>query len=413
MTNSVPPAARADEIDALLVDPGRQFDIELTGILAEDRPIFARLVEAARRLCASPVGFFSVPTRERDIYTDHAGFPDAIAQQGCLYGETFCQHAIRSGEPLILGDTMALDGYRDVPTVRSLGIRAYLGVPVGLDGHLPIGSLCVVDFEPRQWHEDAVLALRELAASVARELALRASMRKLEQEREHAWEIVVHYEKTLAAVAHDLRAMLGNIDLSAQMLMRNSDPVRQRSLAEQVLESTAHMSAVTGDLLRHRKPLPPDAAQGIATPAARVLDAARSLLQQQADACGIRIECDPVASRLLIAAPRADLLRILGNLIGNAIGVMNNGGTVRLSAGPCDEDRCVLRVRDDGPGFPDGLHDRVFEPGFQVEGQASGSHGLGLSIVRDLVHRYGGTLKVGNRPGGGADVEVILPRATD
>ena len=410
MPYPIPPAADHAQIQRLLNDPGRLDDIEVCGLLADDRPVFDHLVETARALSGSPVSFFSVPMPDRDVYIGHAGFPAEIADQGCLYGETFCHHAIRSAEPLVLDDTLAHDGYRDVPTVASLGIRAYLGVPVVLDGRSPVGSLCVVDFVPRQWSDDEVTALRELAASAARELALRATMRRLQEEREHAWDIVVHYEKTLAGVAHDLRAMLANIDLSAQMLMRSTDPERSRELAVQVLESTAHMSAVTGDLLRHRKPLPPDAATAMSTPVARALAAARSLLQQQADACGIRIECADVAPSLLIAAPRADVLRVLGNLIGNAIGVMPRGGCVRISAAARGDDQCVLTVCDDGPGFPEGMDDRVFEPGFQVEGQASGGHGLGLSIVRDIVQRYGGRLKVGNMPTGGAVVEVVLPR---
>lgn len=411
MAYPVPPAADPAQIHAVLSDPARSSDIALTGVLAEDRPTFSRLIDSARRLCGSPVGFFSVPTVERDIYIDHAGFPQTLAEQGCLYGETFCHHALRSSEPLVLGDTLALEGYRDVPTVKSLGIRAYLGVPVGLEGRLPIGSLCVVDFQPRDWDEPTVLALRELAASAARELELRATLRRLEQEREHAWDVVVHYEKTLAAVAHDLRAVLGNIDLSAQMMMRDTDPARQRVLAGQVLEATAHMSAVTADLLRHRKPLPPDAADSVVTPAARVLDAARSLLLQQADAHGIRIECAEVEPALSLAVPRADVLRVLGNLIGNAIGVMPRGGCVRIAAEARGPDRCAVTVRDDGPGFPEGMGERVFEPGFQVAGQASGHHGLGLSIVRDIVQRHGGGLRVGNRPEGGAEVEVVFPRA--
>ena len=411
MAYLVPPAADPADILAILTDPGRLSDIALTGVLAEERPTFARLIESARRLCGSPVGFFSVPTPDRDIYIDHAGFPQTLAEEGCLYGETFCHHALRSSEPLVLGDTLALEGYRDVPTVKSLGIRAYIGVPVGLEGRLPIGSLCVVDFQPRIWDEATVLALRELADSAARELELRAALRRLEHEREHAWDVVVHYEKTLAAVAHDLRAVLGNIDLSAQMMLRGVDPARQRELAGQVLESTAHMSAVTGELLRHRKPLPPDAADGIATPAARVVEAARSLLQQQAEAHGIRIECADVEPALSLAVPRADVLRVLGNLIGNAIGVMPRGGCVRIAVEACGQDQCALTVRDDGPGFPEGMGERVFEPGFQVAGQASGAHGLGLSIVRDIVQRYGGGLRVGNRPEGGAEVEVVFPRA--
>ncbi len=63
---------------------------------------------------------------------------------------------------------MADPAFRDVPTVQSLGVRAYAGIPLITDDGQAIGSFCAIDFEPRQWSPLDVEILTELAASAQR-----------------------------------------------------------------------------------------------------------------------------------------------------------------------------------------------------------------------------------------------------
>ena len=70
----------------------------------------------------------------------------------------------------------------------------------------------------------------------------------------------------------------------------------------------------------------------------------------------------------------------------------------------------VVEVRDNGPGIPDGLRGRIFEPFFSTQGEDVS--GLGLSIARATLEDHGGTLEV--LPGGdGASFRVVLPRLAD
>ena len=70
-------------------------------------------------------------------------------------------------------------------------------------------------------------------------------------------------------------------------------------------------------------------------------------------------------------------------------------------------------VADDGPGIPEAELTRVFEPFYRVEGSRSretGGVGLGLSVVRDIARAHGGELTLRNRPGGGLEAVLTLPR---
>ncbi len=79
---------------------------------------------------------------------------------------------------MIINDTRADPVYREVPTVQSLGVAAYAGIPmVTSDGHT-IGLFCAVDFQPREWKEADVEVLVEVAASTMREIELRTEVAK-------------------------------------------------------------------------------------------------------------------------------------------------------------------------------------------------------------------------------------------
>ena len=69
----------------------------------------------------------------------------------------------------------------------------------------------------------------------------------------------------------------------------------------------------------------------------------------------------------------------------------------------------ILKVTDNGPGFPPHLLPNVFDKFFRVDGSRAGGLGLGLSIVKGLVEAHSGTVRVENNPGGGAVFTVTIP----
>jgi signal transduction histidine kinase len=107
------------------------------------------------------------------------------------------------------------------------------------------------------------------------------------------------------------------------------------------------------------------------------------------------------------AKPRA-LKRCLRNLVDNAL-KFGEHATISIE----DGDALVIRVADEGPGIPEEMLERVFEPFYRLESSRNrdtGGTGLGLSIARDVVQMHGGSLTLRNRPGGGLIAELRLPR---
>lgn len=116
------------------------------------------------------------------------------------------------------------------------------------------------------------------------------------------------------------------------------------------------------------------------------------------------------ASPACVAGRPLSLKRAVRNLAVNAA---THGGGARLAVS-ADAARVVLVIEDDGPGIPEALMGRVFEPFFRVDPARQvkiPGAGLGLAIANEIIVRHGGRLILSNRPGGGLLQRVELPAA--
>ncbi|BBC32910.1 Histidine kinase [Streptomyces graminofaciens] len=111
-----------------------------------------------------------------------------------------------------------------------------------------------------------------------------------------------------------------------------------------------------------------------------------------------------------VRGSRNQVSRVLGNLLDNAGRHARERVAVALRT---EGDWIVLAVADDGTGVPPADRDRVFERFVRLDesrARDDGGAGLGLAIARDIAVRHGGTLTVGDAPGGGALFELRLPQ---
>nr|WP_078971019.1 sensor histidine kinase [Streptomyces chattanoogensis] len=107
------------------------------------------------------------------------------------------------------------------------------------------------------------------------------------------------------------------------------------------------------------------------------------------------------------------LVTVTGNLVDNALDATAGGRDARLEVEVRADGRtAVVRVCDNGPGVPEARRAEIFTEGWTTkEPPAHGRRGIGLALVRRLAERYGGSVTVGERPGGGAVFTVTVPDA--
>ncbi|MFF4575310.1 ATP-binding protein [Streptomyces sp. NPDC001410] len=107
------------------------------------------------------------------------------------------------------------------------------------------------------------------------------------------------------------------------------------------------------------------------------------------------------------------LVTVVGNLVDNALDAVAGTPHARVEVELRAEGRTVvLRVHDTGPGIPEDQRELIFTEGWSTKKPpAHGKRGLGLSLVRRLAERQGGSARVGAADGGGAEFTVVLPEA--
>jgi signal transduction histidine kinase len=221
----------------------------------------------------------------------------------------------------------------------------------------------------------------------------------------------------LADVSHELMTPLTAIRGYVQTLAMTDVPLdeatRKRYLAV-VDEETYKLEAIIGDLLDVAR-LEGGGEKLVKEPVVvadlfqRVVD--RHLPDSRAQNITMNVSVDPAMPTLLGNAVRLE--QALQNLAANAVRHMPEGGTLTLDAQPGDT-TVRLIVRDTGPGIPPEHLPRIFDRFYKVDGSRAGTmipsgSGLGLSIVRAIVHQHGGEVTAGNVPGGGAEFVIELP----
>lgn len=110
-----------------------------------------------------------------------------------------------------------------------------------------------------------------------------------------------------------------------------------------------------------------------------------------------------------VRARAGELKEVILNLLENSRDALEGEGSVEVRLYEAD-DRVALDIVDDGPGIPDSLQERIFDPHFST--RSSGT-GLGLAIVRRIVESWGGTITVESTPGAGTTMRVRMLAADD
>jgi signal transduction histidine kinase len=202
--------------------------------------------------------------------------------------------------------------------------------------------------------------------------------------------------QVLAAMSHDLKTPLTRMRLRAELM--EDDDTRQR-----FEKDLAEMEAMVKDALA--------ALRGLDGPAESVpvdMSALLESLQADNEEMGRAVAITGNAGAPLVGDP-ARLRRCLGNLIDNAV-IYGGRAWVEVDDSP---KQLTIRIHDDGPGIPEALLERVFDPFYRLEGSRSrdtGGSGLGLNIARNIARAAGGDVSLRNRPEGGLEALVVLPR---
>jgi signal transduction histidine kinase len=213
--------------------------------------------------------------------------------------------------------------------------------------------------------------------------------------------LVRSHQSLLANASHELRSPLARLKMAVSMI-DESDAAQRARLKREIDTNVAELDALVEEVLLASR-----------------LDALRDIEQRERiDVVGLAaeeasrvdatVEAPPDGQPVTTVADERLVRRALRNLLENA---RRYGGDevsvlIRRQAGSIE-----LRVCDRGPGVPADLRERIFEPFYRLPGHAerSGGVGLGLSLVKQIAQRHGGSVRCEPHEGGGSCFVFALP----
>jgi PAS domain S-box-containing protein len=160
-------------------------------------PEFDRLTHLASKILKAPISLVSLADAERQYFVSQVGLAEPYATlRETPITDSFCQHVVSTKRPLIVDNARQHPLVFDRLVISDLGIAAYAGMPlITSDGYV-LGAFCVADHRTRQWTDDDLEILAELAKSAVTEIELRSEL----QERQRVEAALRESEQLLQGI---------------------------------------------------------------------------------------------------------------------------------------------------------------------------------------------------------------------
>lgn len=211
-------------------------------------------------------------------------------------------------------------------------------------------------------------------------------------------------------VAHELKNPLASIRSATELILEVDDPQDKQRFLHMVERDVARMEYVLSEVrelaLLDAGGQQPAPVIDVGRLASEVVDGYRAREGQ-----GSSLELETGEPAPVVAVEPEHFVRVLSNLLDNALSFSPIGGTVRvaISSGPAG---VQISVSDEGPGVAKVDRQRIFDRFYSTRPEShsgEGHLGLGLPIVRAIVESYGGRVECAPRHGAGASFTVTLP----
>jgi len=238
------------------------------------------------------------------------------------------------------------------------------------------------------------------------------------EERERLRDRLVSLGEMAAGIAHELKNPLAGIEVMAGLLRRQMPASADaQALLADILSEAKLANAIVVEMLEFVRPL---RLQVEPIDVAEMLHQAITLAESKTVRGGVSVRVDVAPDLPVLEADPFQLCQLFTNLLANAFEALDGCGMIHVVTAPGTMmsdavfsgeapeplPTVTIDVADNGPGVPEGLADRIFNPFFTTKPQGSG---LGLAIVRKIVDAHEGRIDLTSTPGAGTRFRVTLP----
>ncbi|MDX1694407.1 MAG: GAF domain-containing sensor histidine kinase [Ketobacteraceae bacterium] len=370
----------------------------------EPETAYDDLTLIASQICGTPISLVSLIDKDRQWFKSRVGL-DASETPRDL---AFCAHAILQKDVFLVEDTHQDSRFATNPLVTgSPHIRFYAGAPLITKEGYGLGTLCVIDREPRKLTDNQLKALKALAHQVVSQLELRLHTLRLERMKKLR-------DRLLAMVSHDLRSAFSiNIGFAQALRTRLSrlseDDIVSSLISIEDSSRKAH-EQLEAMLEWSRRQL---GERQFTLETINVREICQDILEQMKESASqkniqLKLQCpDAIAIR----ANKILFRSAVQNLVSNAIKFSHRDTSVDITVSN-DGTHTTIAVSDKGIGMDRKVTDRLFDENERITTpgtQGETGTGLGSVLVKDFVDSVQGELTVTSAPDRGTTISFTVP----
>lgn len=408
-----PPVNRSDE--ALRAEKARLAALRSSELLdSVPEESFDRLTRLATKALGVPVALISLVDDRRQFFKSQQGLPSPYREtRETPLSHSFCQLVARTGNALVVADARLEPLVADNLAIPDLGVIAYAGVPLTDMAGNCFGSLCAIDSRPRHWTPDELEILKGLAANVMSEIAGRTRERGLQKDLSDMRQLDAERKAISRLTVHDLRTPLNSLLLNLEVLSALDLDADQSEWANLAQRSALALSDLVGDLIDNEviSQRGPGALSLSRCPPLAMVEAALRQVRGASHIAQLQMSATSEADIPDIEVDERKMIRVLVNLLGNAVKFTPTEGSVHVQIGRKDQNRIQIAVTDSGIGFDQSNAEEIFKTGVMLNPSAPSRHstGWGLEFCKKTVAAHGGSIEVQSAVGRGSSFTVVLP----
>lgn len=369
---------------------------------------FDDIVKLAAHICEIDTAHISLIDADRQWLKAIVG----LGAQNVDRNLAFCSRAILQDDVLIVQDATQDERFFDNPmVVGAPKIRFYAGMPlISTSGH-KIGSLCVIDVQPRKLRDEQVQALRVLSKQVIKQLELRKTLRDLNHQSQQLLELNENNNRLLSIIGHDVRGPIASMGALFDLIEDNLlSPEELTKVIGEVKKTAINAESLLNDLLQWATAL--QEGNAFSEETISIAEQVNTLLENHAAEFTKKSNqtITKIPDFLTVFFDKNILVFVLRNLLLNA-NKFTAQGTITISAEQGSK-VVTINVQDSGQGISTDRVQTLFDWKKRMSTKGTmGEKGSGLALLlcNDLLSRNGAKLSVTSNEGEGSIFSISLP----
>lgn len=368
---------------------------------------FDDLTLLASQICGTPIALVSLIDESRQWFKSHKGL-DATETHRDI---SFCGHAILESDTFIIEDALKDERFSDNPLViDSPLIRFYAGAQLTSPDGYNIGTLCVIDHQPKKLTSEQIEALNALARKVVSELELRKALENVKKEKEQlvaTQKIVTEQQAKLVAaskfsalgemaggIAHEINNPLAIIEGKTSNLIyeAETDLIQKEKLIKdlgRIQMTVDRISKIVKGLSSYSRNSEKDSFEGSSLE--KIINDSLDLCREKITKKDIQLKLN-IQDDLKIMCRPQQIGQIIINLLSNSLDAIEHLEEKWIEVNTEKLGNAILiKVTDSGSGIPMLIQDKLMDPFFTTKEVGKGT-GLGLSISKGIAEEHGGSL---------------------